>query len=355
MSHEIRNPLNGIIGFTGLLFKTPLDQNQIKMLNYIKNSNDLLLSIVNDILDLSKIESGQRTSFYETVNITELLNEIKDPFILSAKEKKLLFFQEINNLEEPLILDKNNIKQILINLINNAIKFTDSGEIKVVLSKIDNNLEMSVYDTGIGIPEDKIEFIFEKFTQIDSSYRKKYQGTGLGLAIVNELVKLEKGTINIESKVGKGTVFTVKIPIKNKNITKIIKNEEIQPIEFVNNNNINNILIVEDNIINSMLIESILGNYNIKCQLSMNGIDALEKIKKTNFDLILMDIQMPNMDGIECTKIIRSTGNKVRIIALTGYTLKNEIESFTNIGIDDVITKPFDNETLLSKIFSKPN
>jgi CheY-like chemotaxis protein/nitrogen-specific signal transduction histidine kinase len=361
MSHEIRTPLNGVLGMISLLSKNPNSENTERYISLLQESGEILLNIVNDILDLSKIESGSKVVKNTFFDLRKKATDLIDIFKTRVDRKEINLILNVDDkIPENIYGDSSIIGQIFINILNNALKFTEKGEVQFLLKLIEQNfeelkIEFTVSDTGIGIPSDKIETIFERFTQIDSSYTKKYAGTGLGLSIVKNLVQLINGKINIESKIDIGT--TIKIIISFKNIKKSNEFEE-------KNENINlsksskkedlKILTAEDNVINHLYINTLLKNKGYKIESAKNGIEVLEAFERSNFDIILMDIQMPIMDGLECTRNIRilekDKDKKTIIIALSGYCLDSDIEIMKEAGIDDFISKPIKELELFEKI-----
>lgn len=353
MSHEIRTPINGIAGMVTLLAETNVSEEQIKYINAIKTSTDNLKVIINDILDISVIESGKLK--FETIgfNIRHQLQSILDTFLHQAREKDVyLKYEVVDGLDMVVLGDPVRLYQILINLISNALKFTHKGgiQVKVSCSKKEGNelvATFEVIDTGIGIAEEKLETIFESFSQADESVTRRYGGTGLGLAISKQLVELQNGTIQVSSSENNGTNFTFSIPyqvgqdkdlvIEQEQIK--VSEEEFESLELVK------ILLVEDNDINRMYAANILKKWDCQFDIAENGYIATEKLKKEPYDLILMDIQMPVMDGIEATKVIRqnftSPKNKTPIIALTANVLKGDPEKYTKAGMNGHLSKPF--------------
>lgn len=357
MSHEIRNPLNGIIGMINMLLKTDLNDNQKEYAQMLKDSTDTLLNIVNDILDIVKIEAGKRVIKKETIKIKNLCLGLVSSFKIAASNKKLKFnFIYDNDLPTHIIGDSSCLNQILINLLSNAIKFTQNGEITFEVSKIEESsnsvsILFVIRDTGIGIPSDKLEIIFDRFTQIESSYTKKYKGTGLGLTIVKEIVNLLDGEVKVNSEENKGTEFFVKLKFEKYNyqVREDNKNKEDEKIKI--NEKDYNIIIAEDNIINHLFLETMLKEKGYNVFGAKNGNEVLELVEKNRIDLILMDIQMPVLSGVECTKILRNEKKfNSPIIAITGYTMPEDIKTFKESGIDDYIVKPIEESYLLKKI-----
>jgi PAS domain S-box-containing protein len=346
MSHEIRTPMNAIIGFTSLLEKSNLSAEQLDYLSAIKTSGENLLVIINDILDFSKIDAGKMGIENTQFDIDTAINNVLNQFVPKIKEKNLMLNTSLNfkrNLN--VIGDQVRLHQVLNNLISNAIKFTEKGGINVSVNIRSETpkyhvFEFIISDTGIGIPKDKIETIFESFTQAAPETTRKYGGTGLGLAIVKKLLELQNGTISLKSHFRVGTTFTFTIPYQ-KTIAKEIRNTKEKSDHNQNLSGLN-VLLAEDNLLNQKLVIKLLQDSNCTVDVAENGREAIEKIKKNNYHLIFMDIQMPEMDGLQATKIIR---NKMAIttpiIALTAHTFKDEEDKCLEAGMNGFLSKPF--------------
>ncbi|MEO1050139.1 MAG: ATP-binding protein [Bacteroidota bacterium] len=346
MSHEIRTPLNGIMGFTELLIKSRINKKQREFLDAIKNSSDNLLVIINDILDFSKIESGKIELEEIAFRLTELIDNTTKSFTFKAEEKGILLEQSVDkNIPELLDGDPVRINQVITNLLGNAMKFTENGKVQlsVKLKKIDSeqaHLLFCVADSGIGISPEKLEMVFDSFTQASASTTRKFGGTGLGLAIVKRLVNLMGGDIWAESELGKGSKFFFAMPLKV-SVSEGIK--ESEPMEKTDLTGLK-VLVAEDYKINQLLIKAILDGWGIASDIVINGKIAVEEVEKKDYDLVLMDINMPEMSGYEATELIRSEltapKNEIPIIALTASAIKGEREKCLSIGMDHYVTKP---------------
>lgn len=365
MSHEIRTPLNGISGFTNILMEEELTENQRKYVNSLKFSCDIMLTLINDILDFTKFESKKIELEEKEIDFKLLLEDIVYSFQNVIKEKELTI--EINNLStcsNLLIGDKNRISQIIMNLISNAIKFSpQKGKIIVLLnvSNIDDlhcNFHIDVKDFGIGIAKDKQQLIFEPFIQGDNNIAKNYGGTGLGLAIVKHLIEIMKGKIDLKSELHKGSVFSIEIPLKksleNKKPDFVL--EEIKDLYETSNEDFK-ILLVEDNEINQFLIETILTKRGYKLDMAANGVEASVFLDRNKYNLILMDLMMPVMDGYETANYIRNTLKLDTPIIVLTADVKAKNMKFDEHQFDGYLKKPFETEALIEIVnkYSKTN
>jgi len=361
ISHEIRTPINGIAGMANLLSKNPSPEEQVTYLNAIKSASENLKVIINDILDLASIDSGKLKFEKIGFNLNDLLTSIINAFAFQAHDKGLtLTFHLKSKLNTILIGDPVRLNQILINLISNAIKFTHSGSIRIDCSieKQTNQrciTHFQISDTGIGIHQDKLLTIFESFSQADESVTRKYGGTGLGLTIVKQLTELQQGTISVKSEENKGSIFSVSIPYGIGISSDVAKTGfHVQKNRTLENSLKGlKVLLVEDNDINRLYASSILKAWGCILEMAENGYVAIVKLKNSHFDIVLMDIQMPVLDGFEATRAIRAgdvSKSQIPIIALTANATKKDIEKCHSYGMNDCISKPFTPEELYQSL-----
>ena len=354
MSHEIRTPLNAIIGFTKVISKTSLSEKQQEYVSAIKSSGDTLIVLINDILDLAKVDAGKMTFEQEPFEMAVSISAMLHLFDTKIQEKNLLLVKEYDEKIPHLLLgDSVRLNQIILNLVSNAVKFTLKGTITVSVRLLNEDeetayIEIAVTDTGIGIPENKIATIFENFQQATSGTSRLYGGTGLGLAIVKQLVEMQGGNISVESKIEEGTRFSVKLSFTK---TQIERKATKEIVEFEKDIKNVRVLVAEDIPLNQLLMRTLLDDFGFVFDIAGNGIIAIEKLKAKSYDIILMDLQMPEMNGFEATEYIRNKMNsKIPIIALTADVTTVDLAKCKSVGMDDYISKPVDERLLYSKI-----
>jgi PAS domain S-box-containing protein len=357
MSHEIRTPMNAIIGYTDLLLKKNLPPREHEYVEVIKNSGENLLRIVNDILDYSKIESGIITFEFYPISIKEIFSSLNAMLLNKAQDHHIyLSFNCGTNLPNVVLGDQTRVTQILLNLINNAIKFTKRGSVEVFVKIIKEEnefylFEFSIKDTGIGIPKDELENIFERFRQAELSTTRKYGGTGLGLSIAKQLVELQGGKIEVHSKLGVGSEFVFTLPLKKTTKTHLNPESDNKYFNVYEMEQLN-VLLAEDNPVNVKFVLSLFSEYNIThIDIAENGRQIIDRVKNGAYDIVLMDIEMPEINGYEATAIIRNKlKNNVPIIAMTAHAIAGEKEKCLQCGMTDFISKPIQADVLFEKI-----
>jgi PAS domain S-box-containing protein len=360
MSHEIRTPMNAVIGFTHLLLQQNPKPEQMEYLNILKFSAENLLALINDILDFSKIEAGKIEFEEVDFNVLSLLENIRSGVLQKANEKGIMLKLNVgNDLNITAIGDPTRLGQILTNLVSNAVKFTERGKVTIsatISERSDSRvtIDFRVEDTGIGIPPDKLENIFDSFTQATSDTTRKYGGSGLGLTITKRLLELQNSPIQVESEPGKGSAFnfSLSFPISEKHFAEQANGTPANQFSLKGMK----LLIVEDNNINVLLMKNFMKQWNVQYDLAENGLVALEKVRTNDYDLVLMDLQMPEMDGYEATRHIRllpgERYQRLPIIALTASAMMDIKDIAFTVGMNDYISKPFSPAELYAKIAS---
>ncbi|MCF8451396.1 MAG: response regulator [Taibaiella sp.] len=354
MSHEIRTPMNAIIGFTKVVLKTDLSDKQREYLNAIKISGNALIVLINDILDLAKVDSGKMTFEQAPFKMAHSISAMLHLFEPKIREKNLELIKEYDHsIPDVLAGDAVRLHQIILNLVSNAVKFTSNGRITVSVKKEEETPEnvtirFAISDTGIGISEEKLDSVFENFQQATSSTSRLYGGTGLGLAIVRQLVEAQNGTISVNSQLGEGSTFSFVLTFSKTDESVELDNEIIElETEAMHIN----VLVVEDIPLNQLLMKTVLDDFGFERDIAANGKIAIEMLRNKPYDIILMDLQMPEMNGFDATVHIRKVmKSNIPIIALTADVTTVDLAKCRSVGMNDYLAKPIDERLLYSKI-----
>lgn len=350
ISHEIRTPMNGIMGFVNLLNKTTLDDTQQRYLNTVNTSVNELLTIINEILDFSRLETGKVKLNIAPFHLLDIITDDISQFRPLARDKGLnLHLKIAGTVPERVLGDGPRIHQIFTNLLSNAIRYTDTGEVNVTIkgrALPEENITLVtlvVKDSGRGMEDDKLQHIFEPFSQLDTHYHRESGGIGLGLSICKHLVDAMSGSIRVHSQPRSGSTFEVDLPLERGDAHQGIS--EPQPLAMLVGKRV---LVVDDNNINRLLITTLLKAKNLRVDEAIDGLDAVEMTRRQAYDLIFMDIRMPKMDGMEATRCIRAAGpnKQTTVIALTAHALANEIDAFLAAGLDECLIKPIAEDEL---------
>ncbi|ASP40044.1 hypothetical protein CHH28_15790 [Bacterioplanes sanyensis] len=349
MSHEIRTPMNGIFGILQLLRQKVTDDELVNLVQQAQASAKLLITIINDILDFSKIEAGKLSFEEREFDIMQVVEIVMSDMYVTAQEKSIgLQVHSATNLHAHWLGDEVRVKQVILNMVSNAVKFTDEGRVDLYLHHDDQGLHIRIEDTGIGMSDEAIERLFQRFEQADSSTTRKFGGTGLGMAISQRLVELMKGSIRVESQLSVGTKVMITLPLPEVEVS--VESEAVDADDGIPDYRGKKILVAEDNAINQMIIDEVLAATQADVVIVDNGAKAVERALKETFDLVLMDIQMPVMGGLEAMQTLKSHSYSVPVIALTANVMADDVQSYEIAGFCDHVSKPIDLPVLYASL-----
>jgi len=348
VSHEIRTPMNAIIGLSSMLKSTGLDATQHGYLTSIQSSSNVLLNLINDILDFSRIEAGKLDLVLGYFELGDMLRHLESMFELMFQQKRLDFVCDFGETDKAIVYgDENRIRQILTNVLNNALKYTDKGQVTFRASIDDGCVCFSIEDTGIGIKEEAIQRLFSAFEQLDMVRNKQVIGSGLGLAITKRLCEQMNGSIDVKSTYGSGSCFTIRLPLQFGERSDLPVETRTKQFNFIAPEA--RVLLVDDIDINLEIASYMLSSYQIKTDMALSGQQAIEKVESQHYDLIFMDHMMPGLDGVETTKIIKAKGGaiaEIPVIALTANAVSGAMSMFMENGFSGFLSKPMDDFSL---------
>jgi signal transduction histidine kinase/ActR/RegA family two-component response regulator len=359
MSHELRTPMNAVVGLTDLLIKDAPSPTQLEALETIRSSSEALLTLLDDLLDLSKIESGAMTFEALPTSVAQLADDVRKLFLARAQARGIGLRVELGEGTPPAVLvDPTRLRQVLVNLVGNAVKFTQAGEVVIAVSWTDGRLVVSVKDSGIGISPEQRERIFQPFVQADASTTRRFGGTGLGLTIVQRLVDAQGGRVGVESVEGRGSTFTVTLPAPSSRDRAKVSSGRLASIPAAPSGlSTLRVLVAEDNPINEKVARKLLEHLGVQAVIAHNGREAVEAVERAPFDVVLMDIQMPEVDGLEATRLVKGKfGARVRVVAMTANAMPEDKALAKAAGCDDFLAKPVrldDLERVLSRALSQ--
>jgi CheY-like chemotaxis protein len=344
VSHELRTPLNGVIGASDLLMARDLDVETRELVNIVKNSGEILLDVINNVLDLSRLDEGKLELVNQSVNLGKVIESCIDPLQVLSQAKGLTLLVDMDeSVSRNYMLDPSRIRQLVLNICGNAIKFTNQGTVVISVTEEGSRVKLAIQDTGIGIAEDKLQEIFDPFAQVDSSVDRQFQGSGLGLSIVDRLVRLLGGEISVESEVGVGTCFSVLLPLELGSVKEVVgTSDSLMPANCFDISPAT-VLVTDDNVINRRVASQLLKKLGHQVIEATDGLEAISAILNEEIDIVLMDVQMPNMDGLTATSRIRGMRFplcEIPVIGVTANALPGAESEILESGMDNYLAKP---------------